>query len=134
MSNALLREEIRVKGLPEPISHYVDAVRYGDLVFISGLAGVDGDGKVAGQDVTSQARQALLSMKTVLARLGADFGNVLKVTVYLTDVRDREKVNEIRKEFFGNNFPASTLIGVASLVAPELKVEIEAVVGLNRFS
>lgn len=132
MSEVLLREEIRVEGLPAPVSHYVDAVRYGDLVFISGLAGVDGEGKLAGDDIASQTRQALVSMKKVLDRIGAGFGDILKVTVFMTDVREREAANAVRREFFGSAFPASTLIGVTSLVVPQLKIEIEAVVGLPK--
>lgn len=132
MSEVLLREEIRVEGLPAPVSHYVDAVRYGDLVFISGLAGVDGEGKLAGDDIASQTRQALVSMKKVLDRIGAGFGDILKVTVFMTDVREREAANAVRAEFFGSAFPASTLIGVTSLVVPQLKIEIEAVVGLPK--
>ncbi len=132
MADVLLREEYRVAGLPPAVSHYVDAVRYGDLVFISGLVGVDADGRLAGQGAGEQAHQALALMQKVLERVGAGFGDVLKVTVYMTDVSEREAVNAARKAFFGSAFPASTLIGVTSLVVPQLKVEIEAVVGLPK--
>ena len=61
---------------------------------------------------------------------GADFRDILRVTVYLTDVADRTRINPIRQEFFGAARPASTLIGVKELAIPGMKVEIEAVVGL----
>ena len=125
------REEFRVEGLNEPISHYTDAVRFGDLLFISGLAPVDEDTKlVGGDDVAAQTRQVLENMDRILGAAGASFADVLRVTVYLTDVNDRQAVNEVRKEFFGHTRPASTLIGVSELVVPGMKIEIEAVAGL----
>ena len=125
-----MREEFRVKGLGEPISHYTDAVRYGDLLFISGVAPVDENNiLVGGNDVAAQARQVFLNMAKILAAAGAGFGDVLKVTVYLTDVADRVRINPVRQEFFGRSRPASTLIGVNELAIPGMKVEIEAVAG-----
>ena len=62
--------------------------------------------------------------------LKESFADILKVTVYLTDVNDREKINPVRQEFFGDARPASTLIGVAALAIPGMKVEIEAIVGM----
>lgn len=125
------REEIRVKGLPEAISHYVDAVRFGDLVFISGLTGFDENlTLVGGDDVAEQTRQVFRSLKLILDEVGATYADVLRVNVFLTDINDRAAVNEVRQEFFKDAYPASTLIGVNALVLPEIKVEIEAVVGL----
>jgi reactive intermediate/imine deaminase len=127
-----MRQEFRVEGLNEPISHYTDAVRHGDLLFISGVAPLDAAGRlVGGDDVAAQTRQVLANMGKVLAAAGAGFGDVLKVTVFLTDVADRAKINPVRQEFFGKSRPASTLIGVAALAVPGMKVEIEAVAGLG---
>jgi 2-iminobutanoate/2-iminopropanoate deaminase len=127
-----MREEIRVAGLAEPISHYTDAVRYGDLLFVSGVAPVDENFRlVGGSDVVAQARQIFLNMKKILDSAGTGFDKVLKVTVYLTDVADRTKINPVRQEFFGATRPASTLIGISELAIPGMKVEIEAVVGLR---
>jgi len=125
------RQEFMVKGLMPPISHYCDAVRWGDLLFVSGVAPVDAKGKVVSGDAAAQTRQIFLNLKAVLEAAGAGFGDVLKVTVYLTDVEDRRKINPVRQEFFGNARPASTLIGVQALAIPGMKVEIEAVVGLR---
>jgi 2-iminobutanoate/2-iminopropanoate deaminase len=125
------REEYRVAGLNEPISHYTDAVRFGDLLFLSGVGPLDADGElVGGDDVAAQARQCLANMARVLDAAGARFADVLKVTVYLTDVDDRHAINPVRQEFFGAARPASTLIGVSELAIPGMKVEIEAVAGL----
>ena len=125
------RQEYMVEGLMPPISHYCDAVRWGDLLFVSGVAPVDAQGKVVSDDPAAQTRQIFLNMKAILDAAGASFADVLKVTVYLTDVEDRKKINPVRQEFFGPARPASTLIGVQALAIPGMKVEIEAVVGLR---
>jgi 2-iminobutanoate/2-iminopropanoate deaminase len=128
-----MRQEYRVPGLNEPISHYTDAVRWGDLVFISGVAPLDGAGRlVGGDDVVEQTRQVFRNLERILAATGATFGDVVKVTVYLTDVADRGRINPVRQEYFGAARPASTLIGVAQLAVPGMKVEIEAVAGLRK--
>jgi 2-iminobutanoate/2-iminopropanoate deaminase len=125
------REEFRVKGLNEPISHYTDAVRFGNLLFLSGVAPLDESGKLVSSDVAAQATQVFINLDKVLRAAEADFGDVLKVTVFLTDVADRAKINPVRQQFFGAARPASTLIGVKSLAVDGMKIEIEAVVGLK---
>jgi len=87
---------------------------------------------VGGDDVAAQTRQVFRNMQLVLDAAGASFADILKVTVYLLDVNDRAKINPVRKEFFGDARPASTLIGIKELAIPGMKVEIEAVVGLRR--
>jgi len=125
------RTEIRVEGLPTPISHYTDAVRWGDLLFVSGCAAIGDDGSVvAPGDVAAQTRVVHEYLGAALRAGGSDFAHVLKVTVYLRDVTDRGAVNEVRKEFFGDALPASTLVEVSSLVLEGLLVEVEAIAGV----
>ncbi len=125
------RQEIRVEHLMEPLSHYTDAVRFGNLLFISGIAPVDGDGNVVGgDDVAAQTRQVLLNIQEILTAAGATFADIHKVTVYLLDVNDRQKINPVRQEFFGDSKPASTLIGISGMAVPGMKVEIEAIAGI----
>jgi 2-iminobutanoate/2-iminopropanoate deaminase len=122
------REEIRVPGLAEPISHYTDAVRAGDLLFVSGFVPVDGDGQlVGGDDVVAQTRQVFANLAAVLAAAGATFADVVKVTVYLTDIEDRARINPVRQEVFRDTRPASTLVEVSALATPGARVEIDAV-------
>ena len=121
------RVEIRVPGLAEPISHYTDAVRAGDLLFVSGCIAVDGDGRLVDGDVVAQTRQVFANLGAVLDAAGAGFGDVVKVTVFLTDVDDRGAVNTVRQEVFGDARPASTLVEVSRLAIPGALVEIEAV-------
>ena len=123
-----MREEIRVEELAEPVSHYTDAVRVDDLLFVSGCIAVDGDGKlVGGDDVVAQTRQVFANLERILAAAGATFADVAKVTVFLTDIDDRARINPVREEFFGAARPASTLVEVSELVLPDAKIEIELV-------
>jgi 2-iminobutanoate/2-iminopropanoate deaminase len=122
------REEIRVPELGEPLSHYTDAVRLGDVLFVSGCVPTDGEGKVVGgNDVVAQARKTFENVDKILAAAGASFADVAKVTVYLTDVDDRAKINPVRQEVFGAAKPASTLIEVSRLAIPGIKIEVEAI-------
>lgn len=122
------REEIRVPELGEPISHYTDAVRAGNLLFVSGVVPTDAAGNVVGgDDVAAQARRVFENIRLVLERAGTGFEHVVKVTVYLTDVNDRTLINPVRKEFFGATRPASTLIEISRLAIPGAKLEIDAV-------
>jgi len=126
-----VRRELTVEGLAPPISHYCDAVHFGELLFISGVPPTDAAGRVVSDDVAAQARQVFANLKLILDAAGASFADILKVTVYLLDVNDRGKINPVRQEFFGDARPASTLIGVSALAIPGMKVEIEAVAGLR---
>ena len=98
-------EEYRVEGLPEPISHYTDAVRAGELLFVSGIVPVDGRAARRRDDVVAQARRCS-NIGLVLAAAGASFADVVKVTMFLTDVEDRRAINPVRQEFFGDARPA----------------------------
>jgi 2-iminobutanoate/2-iminopropanoate deaminase len=123
------RVEIRAAGQAEPISHYTDAVRAeGPLLFVSGVVPVDGAGRlVGGDDVVAQARQVFSNLGAVLAAGGATFADVVKVTVFLTDVDDRARINVVRQEAFGEARPASTLVEIAALAIPGARIEVEAV-------
>jgi 2-iminobutanoate/2-iminopropanoate deaminase len=122
------REEYRVEGLPEPFSHYTDAVRAGNLLFVSGCVALDGAGRLVGEgDVVAQARQVFENIGLCLAAAGASFADVVKVTTFLTDISDRGRINPVRQEFFGDARPASTLVEVSALVLPEFLIEVEAV-------
>jgi 2-iminobutanoate/2-iminopropanoate deaminase len=122
------REEIRVDSLAEPISHFTDAVLAGGLLYVSGIVAVDRDGRlVGGDDVVTQARQVLGNMRAVLQAGGCGFEDVVKVTIFLTDVDDRPLINPLRQEAFGDARPASTLVEVPRLAVEGAKIEIECV-------
>jgi 2-iminobutanoate/2-iminopropanoate deaminase len=122
------REEIRVDSLAEPISHFTDAVRAGDFLYVSGIVAVDGAGRlVGGDDVVAQTRQVFENMRAVLDAAECTFADVVKVVIFLTDVDDRPKINPVRQEVFGATRPASTLVEVPRLAVDGAKVEIECV-------
>jgi reactive intermediate/imine deaminase len=122
------RHEYRVPGLSEPVSHYTDAVRGGNLLFISGCVPLDADGNLVGAgDVVAQARQVFTNIGLILEAAGASFADVVKVTNYLTNIDDRPLINPVRQEFFGDARPASTLVEVSRLVSPDFLLEVEAV-------
>jgi 2-iminobutanoate/2-iminopropanoate deaminase len=124
------RRELRVPGLPEPISHYTDAVRAGDLLFVSGCVPVDADGNLVEGDVVAQTQQVFRNIALILDAAGAGFGDVVKVTVFLTDIDDRAAVNTVRREVFGAARPASTLVEVSKLAIPGALIEVEAVASI----
>ena len=129
--SATRRREHRVPGLTEAISHYTDAVSAGGLLFVSGIVSVDADGVLVGpHDVVAQARRVFELMGAVLADAGCSFADVVRVTVYLTDVDDRTRINPVRQELFGETRPASTLIEVSRLAVSGAKIEIECVAAL----
>jgi 2-iminobutanoate/2-iminopropanoate deaminase len=122
------RRELRVPGLPEPISHYADAVQAGEVLYVSGIVPVGEDGVVvAPGDVVAQARQVFALLGRVLDAAGGGPADVAKVTVFLLDVDDRPRINPVRQEFFGSSRPASTLVEVSRLAVPGALLEVEAV-------
>jgi 2-iminobutanoate/2-iminopropanoate deaminase len=128
------REEIEAPGQAAPISHYAHAVRAeGPLLFVSGVVPVDERGDlVGGDDVVEQARAVFRNLGAVLAAGGATLADVVKVSVFLTDVDDRPLINPVRQEVFGTARPASTLVEVSRLAVPGAKIEVEAVAVLPR--
>lgn len=117
-------ERIHVAGLPRG-GAYVDAVRHRDLVFLSGLVGVDADLALAGADAEAQTHRIFASLQLVLDRLQLGMVHVLKMTTFLTDMRDRETVAMVRQAYLGDVLPAATLVAVSALVLPELRVEMD---------
>jgi len=103
-------------------------VTVGRLVFVSGCVASDANGKVVGgTDVVAQARQVHENIKRCLTAAGATFADICKVTVYVKNMADREKINTVRKEYFGTSRPASTLIEVSRFVSSDYLLEIEAI-------
>jgi 2-iminobutanoate/2-iminopropanoate deaminase len=108
--------------LPYPFSAAVEA---GGLLFVSGQVGIC-DGKV-GDGIEEQTRFALESLRDVLAQAGRTLDDVVKVTVFLTDMALWPKMNEVYREYFPKDPPARSALGANGLALPELLVEIECV-------
>jgi 2-iminobutanoate/2-iminopropanoate deaminase len=119
-------QRIRLEGvLPPPVSHYCDAVRAGDLLYVSGVVAMDRSGRVVGTgDAARQTEQIFEHIAKVLEHVGADFSRVTSVLIHLTNMEDRARINPVRMKYFGAHRPASTLVEVTSLIHPELLVEV----------
>ncbi|MGE0486409.1 MAG: RidA family protein [Gammaproteobacteria bacterium] len=109
-------------GTPLPLSK---GVRAGDFVFLSGQLGLDENGRVA-EGIEAQARHCLRNIGDLLSQAGLGFGNVIKATVWLTDVADFAAFNRVYAETFANAPPARSTV-VSGLVLPGAKIEIEVV-------
>ena len=103
-------------------------IQIGNAVYTSGQVAMDSDGNVVGEgDMKAQARRALENVQSVLEAAGASMGDVVKVTVYVTDISRLGETHEVRGEFFPDPPPASTGIKVSALAFPGLLIEIEAI-------
>lgn len=120
---------------PDPYEPFLlsQAHRVGDLVFVSGQAGIDHDGRIVGVgEFETQARQALENLDRVLRTGGSSLANVVKVTIFLTDMTHFDQVVELRRQWFTPPYPADTVVEVTSLYSPEAIFEIEAVAVVDK--
>jgi 2-iminobutanoate/2-iminopropanoate deaminase len=122
------RETLNPDTVSRPIGDYSQAIRAGDLLFISGQIALDRAGKFVGKgDARVQTRQVFDNIRHILEAAGATFDHVVKLTALLTDIGDRQACSEIRREFIPRHFPAMTLCEVSRLAIPEAKIEVEAI-------
>ena len=110
------------------MSHGVK-VTAGNLVFVSGQVARNVHGELVGKgDIKAQTRQALENVKDVLEVAGATMADVVKVTVFVTNVVEHyTQIHEARAEYWKTDYPASTMVEVRSLVSPDMLIEIEAI-------
>lgn len=124
------KQELAPAGLRKPSGPFSagTSAPSGRMVFVAGQVAVDANGQtVGGGDIGAQARQVFQNMSKVLAAGGASFDDVVKVTVFVTELEHLDRLQAVRPEFFKQPYPASTLVKVAQLINPEWLVEIEAI-------
>ncbi|MDB5102932.1 MAG: putative translation initiation inhibitor, yjgF family [Fibrobacteres bacterium] len=119
------RNNISTGSKWEPIIGYSRAVRVGNQVFVSGTTGSDAAGKVAG-DTYAQTKQALANIAAALVQAGASLDNVVRTRIFMRDISAWEAAGKAHGEVFGVIRPATTMVEVSKLIAPEMLVEIEA--------
>ena len=119
-------QEISSSNAPKAIGPYSQAIKAGELLFISGQIPLNAKGEIAGANAGEQARQCLSNLREILAAAGASTRDVVKTTIYLTDLSAFADVNAVYSEFFEKPFPARATVQVAALPKGAL-VEIEAI-------
>ena len=128
MSDTVTHKPVVSEKLPTPIGPYSPGVTFGQLVFVSGQgATVPGTGKLAGPDVETQTEQVFKNIAAILEAAGTDLGHVLRCGVFLADMRDFPKMNEVYERMMEGNKAARTTVQVAALPAHGLLVEIDAI-------
>tara|TARA_B100000586_G_scaffold269986_1_gene250989 strand:- start:2582 stop:2962 length:381 start_codon:yes stop_codon:yes gene_type:complete len=110
--------------LPQPSGAFHHSVRSGNMLFIAGSTA--GGTSAATGDIAAQTEAILDKFEVILAANGGSLSNVVKVTSFVTDLREASAAGEVRMQRFAGGFPASTQVQVAALGTPDLKIEIDA--------
>lgn len=121
---------IATKDAPQAIGPYSQAVRSGNTLYLSGQIALDpASGNLIEGDFATQARRVFDNLRAVLRASGADFKNVARATVYLTDLGNFQSLNSIYGQYFGDHKPARSTVGVAQLPrGAEVEIDLIAVI------
>lgn len=118
------------EGLPVPRGSYslVNVAQPGRMVFVAGQTASNHDGKIVGVgDARAQTSFILGKIRLAVEAAGGTVNDIVALNVFSTDVRYHREINEARREFFGNNFPTSTMVQVVALARTELLLEVNAI-------
>ena len=119
----------RITTKPDPYEPFLlsQGIRFGDLLFLSGQAGYAEDGHIVEGGFRAQGEQAFSNLARALAAGGSGLHQVVKATIFLTDMSNFSEVVELRRKYFSMPYPADTIVEVSSLYTPEAMIEIEAI-------
>jgi 2-iminobutanoate/2-iminopropanoate deaminase len=132
MAQPLVIEQVRTD--PDPYEPYriSQAIKAGPFVFVSGQVGMDLQGRlVGGDDVEAQGDQAFRMLRQVLEKAGSGMDRIVKVNIYLTDMKHFPVVMRLRERHLVRPYPADTIVQVSALALPELKIEIDAIAAVR---
>lgn len=119
----------RIITRPDPYEPFLlsQGIRANGWLFISGQAGAGDDGRIVAGGFLAQGRQAFANLRRALEAGGAGLKDVVKVTIFVTDMGHFEDVVTLRREFFAAPYPADTIAEIRALYTPEAMIEIEAI-------
>ena len=118
-----------VKTQPDPYEPYLlsQAIKSGPFVFVSGQAGYNDDGNIVQGGFSAQGEQAFRNLDRALTAAGSSLENVVKVTIFVTDMEDFNHVVDLRRKYFSAPYPADSIVEIKALYTPEAMIEIEAI-------
>lgn len=124
----------RIITQPDPYEPYLlsQGIRFGDLLFISGQAGAGDDGRIVDGGFIAQGAQAFANLQRALEAGGSSLGDVIKVTIFVTDMGHFQDVVALRRQFFSAPYPADTIAEIKALYDPRAMIEIEAIAAVRR--
>lgn len=124
----------RIITQPDPYEPYLlsQGIRFGDLLFISGQAGAGDDGRIVDGGFLAQGEQAFANLHRALEAGGSSLRDVIKVTIFVTDMGHFQDVVALRRKFFSAPYPADTIAEIKALYDPRAMIEIEAIAAVRR--
>lgn len=121
------RQVIRTANAPQPIGPYSQGIMVDGFLFVSGQGAIEpSSGRLVGADIESQTRQTLTNVRNIVEASGLSIRDLVRVSVYLKNMKDFKKMNEVYASFFGEAPPARTTVQV-ELPQPEMLIEIDAI-------
>ena len=121
------KQIIRTQDAPQPIGPYSQATMVDGFLFVSGQGAIDPtSGQVVGSEIEAQTRQTLTNVRNIVEASGLSLFDIVKVSIFLRDMNDFKKMNEVYKSFFTQNPPSRTTVET-NLPLPNMLIEIDAI-------
>ena len=130
MSTDIARENIFPSGLSKPTGHWttVTTARPGKLVFGSGLTAKNEQGEIVGVgDIAAQTRQVCENLQKAMRAAGGTLADIVRIDVFIKEMAGFKEIHEVRRQYFGANPPASTMVAVSAFTHPDMLIEINAI-------
>jgi len=122
-----MKEYIKTQTAPQPLGPYSQGIKAGNMLFVSGQGSIDPKtGKMLGEDIETQTRQTMQNIKAIVEASGFSMSDLVKVSIYLRNASDFQKMNEIYRTFFSQNPPTRTTVQTG-FVNPSMLIEIDAI-------